>query len=64
MTQIFSVISVVVLLYHLKDIISIVLSKKFTLLILEYRLVTRTKVGCLTKFVSEEQGEISIRMSK
>ena len=31
MTQIFSVISVVVLLYHLKDVISIVLSKKFYL---------------------------------
>ena len=41
----------VVLLYHLKDVISIVLSKKFTLLILEYRLVTRTKVGRLTTCV-------------
>ena len=30
-------ISVVVLLYHLKDVISIVLSKQFTLLVLEYR---------------------------
>ena len=41
----------VVLLYHLKDVISIVLSKKFTLLILEYRLVTRKKVGRLTTCV-------------
>ena len=31
MTQIFSVVSVVVLLYHLKDVISIVLSKKIYL---------------------------------
>ena len=49
-TQIFFAISVVALLYHLKDATSILLSKEFTLLILEYHSVTRKNIGCLTKF--------------
>ena len=53
----------VVLLYHLKDVLSIVLSKKITLLILEYHLVTRTKVGRLIKFAQVCQN-IEILVSK